>query len=115
MTLNIETPNGRRSGLRAGAAAGGVPVISHHGTPMCRLDLPGSVPTCSTLSGVDLIMFDRAGYGRSCRLPGRTVAAAAADIAQRSQMRSGSIGSPFTECRAEARTRWRARRSSRAG
>jgi pimeloyl-ACP methyl ester carboxylesterase len=29
--------------------------------------------------GVDLIMFDRAGYGRSSPLPGRAVAAAAAD------------------------------------
>ena len=47
---------------------------------MCRLDPPGPLELLDTF-GIDLIMIDRAGYGRSTPLPGRTVATAAADIA----------------------------------
>jgi pimeloyl-ACP methyl ester carboxylesterase len=47
---------------------------------MCRFDLPGSVELLEAL-GIDLIMIDRAGYGRSTPLPGRSVGAAAADVA----------------------------------
>jgi pimeloyl-ACP methyl ester carboxylesterase len=76
--LDIETADGRTIAVARWGRPGGVPVIAHHGTPMCRLDLPGSVEMLNQL-GVDLIMFDRAGYGRSSPLPGRPVAAAAAD------------------------------------
>ena len=76
----ITAPNGRRLGVARWGCAGGVTVVSHHGTPMCRLDLPSS-PDLLDAFGLDLIMIDRAGYGRSMPMPGRTVAAAAADIA----------------------------------
>jgi pimeloyl-ACP methyl ester carboxylesterase len=74
----IKTANGRTIAVARWGASGGAPVIAHHGTPMCRLDLPGSAEMLDEL-GVDLIMFDRAGYGRSTALPDRSVAAAAAD------------------------------------
>ncbi len=74
----IELADGRTLAVARFGPADGVPVIAHHGTPACRLDLPGSIPMLAEL-GVDLIMFDRAGYGRSSPLPGRAVAAAAAD------------------------------------
>jgi pimeloyl-ACP methyl ester carboxylesterase len=74
----IELPDGRTLAVARFGPADGVPVIAHHGTPASRLDLPGSIPMLADL-GVDLIMFDRAGYGRSSPLPGRAVAAAAAD------------------------------------
>jgi pimeloyl-ACP methyl ester carboxylesterase len=76
----IVAPDGRTIAVACWGVDGGAPVIAHHGTPGCRLDLPGSVPMLEEL-GVDLVMFDRAGYGRSDRLLGRQVAAAAADAA----------------------------------
>jgi pimeloyl-ACP methyl ester carboxylesterase len=55
-------------------------VIAHHGTPSCRLDVPG-VPGSPERIGVRVITFDRPGYGRSSTLPGRQVSDAAADAA----------------------------------
>ena len=51
-----------------------------HGTPGSRV---GPLPSSMTLfaSGIRLLCFDRPGFGDSDRLPGRTVAAAAADAA----------------------------------
>jgi len=76
----VTAPDGRRVAVARWGRRGGIPIVSHHGTPMCRLDLPAPVELLETF-GIDLIMIDRAGYGRSTPLPGRTVAAAAADIA----------------------------------
>jgi pimeloyl-ACP methyl ester carboxylesterase len=76
----VTARDGRRLGVARWGCAGGTPVVSHHGTPMCRLDVPASPGLLESL-GIDLIMIDRAGYGRSTAMPGRTVAAAAADIA----------------------------------
>ena len=76
----IELTDGRTVAVARFGPADGAPVIAHHGTPMCRLDLPGSVAMLDEI-GVDLIMFDRAGYGQSTALPGRDVGAAAADAA----------------------------------
>lgn len=53
-------------------------VIAHHGTPSCRLDVPGG--TEGARDGVRVITFDRAGYGLSTRRPGRTVGDVAADV-----------------------------------
>src|SRR4051812_3630131 len=77
---SIRTADGRTIAVARWGPSGGVPVIAHHGTPMCRLDLPGSAEMLDEL-GVDLVTFDRAGYGRSTPLGGRSVAAAAADTA----------------------------------
>ncbi|HEY7398768.1 MAG TPA: alpha/beta hydrolase, partial [Gaiellaceae bacterium] len=62
----------------AGGDAGGLPVIVHHGTPSSGL-LYEKWTDDAAAKGIRLIGFDRAGYGGSTRLPGRTIAAAAAD------------------------------------
>jgi pimeloyl-ACP methyl ester carboxylesterase len=53
-------------------------VIAHHGTPSCRLDVPGGAATPDQI-GVRVITFDRPGYGLSTDLPGRSVSDAAAN------------------------------------
>ncbi len=78
--IRIGLADGRTIAVARFGPAGGTPVIAHHGTPTCRLDVPGSVAMLEQLD-IDLVMFDRAGYGRSTPLPGRDVAAAAADTA----------------------------------
>ena len=77
---SVFAPDGRAIAVARWGTAGGAPIVAHHGTPGCRLDLPGSAEMLEEL-GVDLLMFDRAGYGRSDRLLDRSVAAAAADTA----------------------------------
>lgn len=54
-------------------------VIAHHGTPSCRLDVPGG-PLVADQTGVRVITFDRPGYGLSTNIPGRTVSNAAANV-----------------------------------
>jgi hypothetical protein len=39
---SISTAYGRTIAVAWWGPSGGVPVIAHHGPPMCRLDLPGS-------------------------------------------------------------------------
>lgn len=58
----------------------GWPVFLLHGTPGSR---SGPIPRGSVLSrlGVQLISYDRPGYGGSTRHPGRRVADAASDVA----------------------------------
>jgi len=48
-------------------------VIWHHGTPSSAVAIPGGWEAART-SGVRLCSFDRPGYARSSRQPGRTVA-----------------------------------------
>ena len=59
----------------------GHPVILMHGMPGSRL---GPRPRSILLErmGIRLISYDRPGYGRSCRRPGRSVAQAAEDVAR---------------------------------
>jgi pimeloyl-ACP methyl ester carboxylesterase len=54
-------------------------VIAHHGTPSCRLDVPGG-PLAADKIGVRVISFDRPGYGLSTNVPGRTVSSAAENV-----------------------------------
>ena len=53
-------------------------VISHHGTPSCRLDVPGGT-LAPAATGVRVVSFDRPGYGGSTPMAGRCVADAARD------------------------------------
>jgi pimeloyl-ACP methyl ester carboxylesterase len=79
----------------------GAPVFSLHGTPGSRL---GRHPDEGIYrrAGVRMITYDRAGYGRSTRLPGRAMAHAAADVAavadalgiERFAVTGGSGGAP---------------------
>ena len=72
--------DGRRLSVEVFGDPDGTPVFLLHGTPGSRL---GPRPRGAVLHrlGVRLIAFDRPGYGRSDRLPGRQVADVAADIA----------------------------------
>ncbi len=58
----------------------GFPVLSLHGTPGCRLDRWPNEDVYREL-GVQFVTHDRAGYGRSDRHPGRSIADEAADVA----------------------------------
>ncbi|MFE6127931.1 MULTISPECIES: alpha/beta fold hydrolase [unclassified Streptomyces] len=76
----IRTRDGRKLAVEHHGDPRGRPVFLLHGTPGSRL---GPAPRGGVLyrQGIRLITFDRPGYGASDRLPGRPVAAAAADVA----------------------------------
>ncbi|MFI9583250.1 alpha/beta fold hydrolase [Streptomyces sp. NPDC052236] len=75
----IRTEDGRSLAVELRGNPRGRPVFLLHGTPGSRL---GPAPRGAVLYrlGVHLITFDRPGYGASDRLPGRSVASAAADV-----------------------------------
>jgi pimeloyl-ACP methyl ester carboxylesterase len=79
-TTTTTTADGRTLAFCEWGDATGAPVFSLHGTPGSRL---GRHPDEGVYrqAGVRAITYDRAGYGRSARLPGRSVAHAAADVA----------------------------------
>jgi pimeloyl-ACP methyl ester carboxylesterase len=76
----LSLPDGRRLDIAVSGPNGGMPLVFHHGTP-------GSVTRYRVTEraaherGLRLVTFSRPGYGDSTRLPGRTVAMAAADVA----------------------------------
>lgn len=74
------TADGRTLAFCEWGDPAGFPVFSLHGTPGSRL---GRHPDESVYerAGVRAITYDRPGYGRSTRHPGRRVADAAADVA----------------------------------
>lgn len=77
----IRTKDGRRLAIEVSGAPEGYPVFLLHGTPGSR---NGPKPRGIVLYrlGVKLITYDRPGYGRSSRCAGRSVADAAADVAE---------------------------------
>jgi pimeloyl-ACP methyl ester carboxylesterase len=79
-TDTTTTADGRTLAFCQWGDPGGAPLFSLHGTPGSRL---GRHPFEGVYreAGVRVITYDRAGYGRSTRLPGRQVAHAAADVA----------------------------------
>jgi pimeloyl-ACP methyl ester carboxylesterase len=76
----VKTGDGRQLSVDVTGDLNGSPVFLLHGTPGSRL---GPRPRSLLLHrlGVQLISFDRPGYGGSDRLPGRRVADAARDVA----------------------------------
>jgi pimeloyl-ACP methyl ester carboxylesterase len=76
----VKTGDGRQLSVEVTGDLNGSPVFLLHGTPGSRL---GPRPRSLLLHrlGVQLISFDRPGYGGSDRLPGRRVADAAMDVA----------------------------------
>jgi pimeloyl-ACP methyl ester carboxylesterase len=79
VTTFVPAQDGRRLAVRIAGDPAGMPVILLHGTPGCRL---GPLPKWKVLysQGIQLISFDRPGYGRSDRLVARRVADVADDV-----------------------------------
>jgi pimeloyl-ACP methyl ester carboxylesterase len=79
VTRIVESADGRRLAVEERGDPRGLPVFLLHGTPGSRV---GPIPRARILHllGTRLLSFDRPGYGLSDRLPGRPVAAAAADV-----------------------------------
>ncbi|GHH88897.1 hypothetical protein GCM10018793_70260 [Streptomyces sulfonofaciens] len=75
----VSTRDGRKLDVRVSGPDDGTPLVFHHGTP-------GAVPPVRAIEraahaqGLRHVSFSRAGYGGSTRLPGRDVAAVAADV-----------------------------------
>lgn len=75
----IPTPDGRVLQVLERGDATGRPVLVHNGTPNSRLLFDPDVVRAER-QGIRLISYDRPGYGRSTRQPGRTVADCAEDV-----------------------------------
>jgi pimeloyl-ACP methyl ester carboxylesterase len=76
---DVRMPDGRTLHVYEAGDPDGQPVLVHHGTPGSGI-LAGSWATDAQTQGIRLIGYDRPGYGRSDRAPGRTVADVAGDI-----------------------------------
>jgi pimeloyl-ACP methyl ester carboxylesterase len=79
VTRFVNMGDGRRLAVEVRGDPHGLPVFLLHGTPGSRLG-PLLRSTELHRRRVRLVAFDRPGYGRSDRLPGRRVADAAADV-----------------------------------
>ena len=71
---------GRALRVRAGGASSGPLLVGCHGTPDAAA-MPDAWVAAAERLGVQLVTFDRPGYGGSDRRPGRVVADAADDVA----------------------------------
>ena len=75
----VESADGRQVAYAQWGDPDGVPVLSLHGTPGSRLNRhPDSGAVRA--AGIRVITYDRPGYGRSDRHPGRTVVDCVADV-----------------------------------
>ena len=79
MSYQLKTPEGRQLATKSYGDPDGKPVFLLHGTPGSRL---GPRPRGAVLHrlGIQLITYDRPGYGKSDRHEGRRVADAATDV-----------------------------------
>jgi pimeloyl-ACP methyl ester carboxylesterase len=102
-THTTSTPDGRTLAFCQWGDPEGTPVFSLHGTPGSRLTRHPDAEVYRR-AGVRAITYDRAGYGLSTRLPGRSIAHAAADVAtiadalgiERFAVTGGSGGAPHS-------------------
>jgi pimeloyl-ACP methyl ester carboxylesterase len=77
----LETAGGRALAYEEAGDPTGVPVFLLHGTPGCRLSGRHPDPSRVSASGLRVITYDRPGYGRSSRHPGRRVVDCVGDVA----------------------------------
>ncbi len=102
-TATTRTPDGRTLAFCEWGDRNGTPVFSLHGTPGSRVTRHPDTEVYRR-AGVRAITYDRAGYGLSTRLPGRSIAHAAADVAaiadalgiERFAVTGGSGGAPHS-------------------
>jgi pimeloyl-ACP methyl ester carboxylesterase len=73
-------PDGRHLDIEISGPDDGLPLVFHHGTPGSVRRF-GVVQRAAHERGLRLVTFSRPGYGDSTRLPGRSVADVAADVA----------------------------------
>ena len=78
-TTLVETPDGRELCVDSGGDPTGTVVLNIDGWPGGR-SLPSELLDGAVRQGVHLLGYDRPGYGRSSRHPGRTVASCAQDV-----------------------------------
>ncbi|HEY3611296.1 MAG TPA: alpha/beta hydrolase [Pseudonocardiaceae bacterium] len=76
----LELPDGRRLDIEISGPEGALPLVFHHGTPGSVRRF-GVIERAAHERGLRLVTFSRPGYGDSTRLPGRSVADVAADVA----------------------------------
>jgi pimeloyl-ACP methyl ester carboxylesterase len=76
----LETPDGRTLAYATWGDPEGFPVLGLHGTPGCRLNRWPNEDVYAR-AGIWYVTHDRAGYGRSDRHHGRSVADEVADVA----------------------------------
>jgi pimeloyl-ACP methyl ester carboxylesterase len=102
MTLEtLRTSDSRQLCYAQWGDPAGFPVFSLHGTPGCRLNRYPDDDALAAI-GARLITYDRPGYGRSDRQPGRRVVDCVADVAaiadvldvERFAVTGGSGGGP---------------------
>ncbi|MGH2892632.1 MAG: alpha/beta fold hydrolase [Solirubrobacteraceae bacterium] len=102
-TATTSTADGRTLAFCEWGDPQGAPVFLLHGTPGSRLTRHPDEGVYRR-AGVRAITYDRAGYGLSTRLPGRSIAHAAADVAtiadalgiERFAVTGGSGGAPHS-------------------
>ncbi len=76
----LRLPDGRDLAYCRYGREDGTPVLFFYGTPGTMFLAPGRLVPVDEL-GIGLLVADRPGYGSSTRLPGRSVAAVADDLA----------------------------------
>lgn len=77
----VQTSDGRTLAYAQIGDPDGTPVFVLHGTPGCRLSGRHPDPARVSDAGLRVVTYDRPGYGRSTRHPGRDVVDCVADVA----------------------------------
>lgn len=77
---NLHLADGRTLEYLVTGPADGTPLVLHHGTPSAAIFHEPAVEI-ATRHGLRTVIYNRPGYAGSSPQPGRTVAAAAADVA----------------------------------
>jgi len=79
VTTTVTTRDGRTLAVYEEGDQSGLPTLVHHGTPMAGIQYGPHVELARE-QGLRLIGYDRPGYGRSTRAPGRRVADCVDDV-----------------------------------